>query len=76
MILNAVEKVTTTKYYTETRLDIPLIVAASAVDDDDDITTTSRAKKRWLLAYTLVRNPDLIILRKKVSQDNDGSGSK
>ena len=46
-------------------------MAPSAIDEDD-IEITSRAKKRWWLAYTLIRNPDLIKLRKKVSQD-DGS---
>jgi len=32
---------------------------------------TSRAKKRWYLAYTLVRNPDLIELRRRSNQDKN-----
>ncbi|XP_065912817.1 stimulated by retinoic acid gene 6 protein-like [Dysidea avara] len=68
VVLTAVKKITTTKYYSETQLHIPLVMAASAIGDDD-ITITNRAKKRWQLAYTLVRNPDLIELRKKVDQD-------
>jgi len=49
-------------------------MAASAIGDDD-IAFVNRAKKRWQLAYTLVRNPDLIELRKRVDQD-EGSDNK
>jgi len=67
-VLTAVKKVTTTKYYSETQIHVPLIMAASAVGDDD-IAFVNRAKKRWQLAYTLMRNPHLIELRKRVDQD-------
>ena len=59
-MLTAVKKITTTKYYTDTELHLPLVVTGVS-------TVTSRAKKRWQLAYTLVRNPDLIELRRRES---------
>jgi len=68
VVLTAVKKITTTKYYSETQIHVPLIMAVSAIGDDN-IFNTSRAKKRWQLAYTLIRNPDMIELRKRVDQD-------
>jgi len=60
VVLTAVKKITTTKYYTDTELHLPLAVSGVS-------TVTSRAKKRWQLAYTLLHNPDLIELRRRES---------
>ena len=60
-MLTAVKKITTTKYYTDTDLQLPLVVTTSLGDS----TSANTAKKRWHLAYTLIRNPDLIELRRK-----------
>ena len=59
-MLTAVKKITTTKYYTDTELHLPLAVTGVSI-------VTSRAKKRWQLVYTLVHNPDLIELRRRES---------
>ena len=62
--LSVIEKITVTKYYNQS-LSAPLIT-----EQNNDVIT-SRAKKRWYLAYTLVRNPDLIELRRRDNQDKD-----
>ena len=62
--LSVIEKMTVTKYYNQS-LSVPLITELN-----NDVIT-SRAKKRWYLAYTLVRNPDLIKLRRTDNQDKD-----
>ena len=72
VVLTAVKKITTTKYYTDTDLHLPLVVT----DFLEDKTSTTRAKKRWQLAYTLVRNPDLIELRRRDSIDEKDEESK
>ena len=72
VVLTAVKKITTTKYYTDTDLHIPLEVTTS----QGGLTSTTRAKKRWQLAYTLVRNPDLIELRRRDSIDEKDEESK
>ena len=66
-------KLTDTKYYTDVgSLNTPLV---QSVSYDNSKVNISRAKKWWYLAYTLIRNPDLIELRKrggmemKVDQD-------
>lgn len=58
--LSVIEKITVTKYY-ECSLNI---------DEQNNDVINSRAKKRWYLAYTLVRNPDLIELRRRDHQDD------
>ena len=63
--MSAIEKITVTNYYNR-NLTAPLIV-----EHNNDVIT-SRAKKRWHLAYTLVRNPDLIVLRRR-DQDMDSN---
>ena len=62
--LSVIEKVTVTKYYNHP-LSAPLLT-----EQNNDVIT-SRAKKRWYLAYTLVRNPELIELRRRDNQDMD-----
>ena len=46
----------------EDPLKAPLVKSVKYVNNT---LNTSRAKKWWLLAYTLIRNPDLIKLRKR-----------
>ena len=43
----------------------------AAASYDDIKVNTSRAKKWWFLAYTLIRNPDLIKLRKRSGMETD-----
>ena len=59
-----IEKITVTQYYSHS-LNVPLIV-----EQNSDVIN-NRAKKRWHLAYTLVRNPDLIELRRRDNQDKN-----
>lgn len=59
-----IEKITVTKYYSHS-LSIPL------VGEQNSDLITNRAKKRWYLAYTLVRNPDLIELRRRGNKDKN-----
>ena len=61
--MSAINKITVTNY-NSCNQSAPLI----AKQNDDVII--SRARKRWHLAYTLVRNPDLIVLRRR-DQDMD-----
>ena len=61
--VSVIEKITVANSYSHT-LSLPLVV-----EQNDDVII-SRAKKRWHLAYTLVRNPDLIVLRRR-KQDVD-----
>ena len=59
----AIRKLTVTKYYADVgSLNAPLV---HPVSYDNSKVNTSRAKKWWFLAYTLIRNPDLIELRKR-----------
>ena len=55
--------ISTAEYYTDASLLRVPLVQEFKVD-------TNRAKKRWLLAYTLIHNPSLIELRKRSSKDN------
>jgi len=68
VVLTAVKKITTSKYYTDTNLNLPIPSVG--------VTVTSKAKKRWQLAYTLVRNPDLIELRRRGSNEEENKDSK
>lgn len=68
-ITSVIDKFTITKYYNSS-LSIPLVV------EQNGEVTTSRAKKRWYLAYTLVRNPYLIELRRRDHQDKDINDKK
>ena len=63
--VSVIEKITVVNHYTHT-LSVPLVV------EQNNGIIISRAKKRWHLAYTLVRNPDLIVLRRR-NQDMDDS---
>ena len=56
--VSVIEKITVVNHYTHT-LSVPLVV------EQNNGIIISRAKKRWHLAYTLVRNPDLIVLRRR-----------
>ena len=57
-VLGGFRKITPTEHYSDvSSLRAPLIQAAKA--------DTNRAIKWWLLAYTLIRNPSLIELRKR-----------
>jgi len=61
--LAAIRKITVTRYYTDIdSLNDPLV---EPVSYDNSKTNASRAKKWWFLAYTLVRNPDLVELRRR-----------
>ena len=63
-VLAAFRKLTSTEYYTEASpLRAPPIQAVTL--------DTSRAKKWWLLAYTLIRNPSMIELRKRSGKEMD-----
>ena len=62
--LSAVEKITITQYYSGP-LSAPLLTV------QNNTAATGRAKKRWYLAYTLLRNPELIELRRRDHQDKD-----
>ena len=62
-VLTAFKKLTSTEYYTDASLLRVPLVQEVKVD-------TNRAKKRWLLAYTLIRNPSLIELRRRSDKDN------
>ena len=42
---------------------------------DDDVTTNKLAKRRWHLMYTLLRNPELIKLRKGFVPYTDAAAS-
>ena len=64
--LSVIDKITVAKYY-NLSLNAPLLT------EQNNNVITSRAKKRWYLAYTLVRNPKLIELRRKDNQDKDGN---
>ena len=64
--LSVIEKITVTKYYNRS-LSSPLLT-----EQNNDVIT-SRAKKRWHLAYTLIRNPELIELRRRDKQDEHGN---
>ena len=67
----AIRKVTVTNYYSDVNsLNAPLVQPAAASYDDIKVNT-SRAKKWWFLAYTLIRNPDLIKLRKRSGMETD-----
>ena len=60
--LSIVEKITVTQYYSiNGSLNTPLLTEQLELNND---VATSRAKKRWYLAYTLLRNPELIELRR------------
>ena len=64
--LSIVETITITQYYnTNGSLNAPLLTEQS------NEVATSRAKKRWHLAYTLLRNPELIELRRRDHEDED-----
>ena len=67
--LSVIEKITVTKYYNRS-LSAPLLI-----EQNNDVIT-SRAKKRWHLAYTLVRNPDLIQLRRRSRDNQDEDDNK
>ena len=57
-VLGGFRRITSTEHYSDvSSLRAPLIQAAKA--------DTNRAIKWWLLAYTLIRNPSLIELRKR-----------
>jgi len=60
-----VDKITITQYYNGS-LNAPLLIEQSNYN-----AATSRARKRWYLAYTLVRNPGLIELRRRDQKDED-----
>ena len=64
--LSVIDKITVTKYYN-------ISLSAPSLTEQNNGVITSRAKKRWYLAYTLVRNPKLIELRKRDNQDKDGN---
>ena len=58
-VLGGFRKITSTEHYSDvSSLRAPLIQAAK-------VDNNNRAKKRWLLAYTLICNPSLIELRKR-----------
>ena len=65
VVLIAIRKITVTKHYSDvSSLNIPLI---QPINNDKCKVIGKRAKKMWFLAYTLVRNPDLIELRRRDS---------
>ena len=60
--LLVIDKITVTNYYN-------LSLSAPLLTEQNNGVITSRAKKRWrYLAYTLVRNPKLIELRRRDNQ--------
>ena len=66
--LSIVEKITVTQYYnTNGSLNAPRLTEQLQNND----VATSRAKKRWYLAYTLLRNPELIELRRRNHDNKD-----
>ena len=56
--MSAIDKITVINYNSCNQ-------SAPLIAEQNDNVIISRAKKRWHLAYTLVRNPDLIVLRRR-----------
>lgn len=56
VVLSVIEKLTVTKYYSQ---------SVPSDTEQNSVVIASKAKKLWCLAYTLVRNPDLIELRRR-----------
>ena len=60
-----IRKITVTNYYSDVdSLSTPLVQPVREAN-------TSRAKKWWFLAYTMIRNPDLIELRKRSDMERN-----